>query len=368
VNPELPGVVEHFQFDGEFVDADRIYSGHINDTYAARFRRSDGRMRHYLLQRINHDVFRSPEKVMSNISAVTIHTRNKILSAGGDPDRETINLIPTLAGDNVYRTPQGNWWRAELLIDGARTYETAPSLEGAFQVALAYGTFQAMLSDFPASRLHETIPEFHHTPKRYSALAEAVARDVCNRAVSVRSEIEFVDHRAEELSALIDLLEEDLVPVRVTHNDTKVNNVLLDDQTGSGICVIDLDTVMPGLSLYDFGDMVRSAASLAAEDEQDLSRVVLDLDRFEQLAAGYLTATRSLLTPVEIDCMPLSAKLMTLECGIRFLTDHLNGDIYFRILRPNQNLDRCRTQFRLVAQMEERFHQLRCLVKKHRPT
>jgi hypothetical protein len=225
-----------------------------------------------------------------------------------------------------------------------------------------------MLQDFAASRLYETIPDFHHTPKRYKALVEAVERDACNRAASVRCEIEFVDRRAEELSALIDLLEEDLLPVRVTHNDTKFNNVLIDEQTGEGICVIDLDTVMPGLSLYDFGDMVRSGASLAAEDEQDLWRVTFDLDRFEWLVAGYLGVTGELLTPLEIDYLPLSAKLMTLECGIRFLTDHLNGDVYFRTHRSNHNLDRCRTQFQLVAQMEQHFHQLHHIVEKHRPT
>jgi len=366
MSPDFPDIVQRFQFDGEFIGADGIYSGHINDTYAARFRQRDGSVRRYLLQRINHRVFRSPEQVMSNISAITSHTRKKILSAGGDPERESVNLVPTVAGGNVHRTFAGEWWRAELFIEGAQTYETAHTLEGAYQVARAFGRFQAQLDDFPATELYETIPDFHHTPKRHEALIEAVARDTLQRAISARAEIDFAAERTEEMSALIDLLEHELLPVRVTHNDTKFNNVMIDDQTGEGVCVIDLDTVMPGLAPYDFGDMVRAGASLAAEDERDLARVRFDLDRFEHLVAGYLDSTRELLTPTEIDCLAFSAKLMTLECGIRFLTDHLNGDLYFRTHRPGQNLDRCRTQFRLVAQMEKRFYDLHHIVEKHR--
>jgi Ser/Thr protein kinase RdoA (MazF antagonist) len=367
MNPDFPDIARQFRFEGEFLDAEPIYSGHINDTYAARFRQSGGIVRRYLLQRINHHVFRSPEKVMSNISAITAHLQQKILDAGGDPERETVNLVATVDGDIVHQTSKGHWWRAALFIEGAQTHETAPTSEGVNQVAWAFGRFQGMLSDFPADQLNETIPDFHDTPKRYAALLEAVDNDVHNRAASVRSEIEFVEQRASELSILVALAEQDKLPLRVTHNDTKTNNVMIDDQTGCAICIIDLDTVMPGLSLYDFGDMVRSGASLAAEDEQDLSRVTFNLDRFEHLVMGYLAAAQELLTPLEIDCLPFSAKLMTLECGMRFLTDHLNGDRYFRIHRPNHNLDRCRNQFKLVVDMEEHFRHLVHLVEKHRP-
>jgi Ser/Thr protein kinase RdoA (MazF antagonist) len=278
-----------------------------------------------------------------------------------------VTLVPTVDDDLVHRTAKGDWWRATLFIEGARTYEMAPSLEAVFHIAGAFGRFQEMLSDFPGSQLYETIPDFHHTPMRYTALMEAVGRDVRNRAASVRDEIDFVEQRADQLSILLDLLAEGRLPQRVTHNDTKTNNVMIDDHTGEAICVIDLDTVMPGLSLYDFGDMVRAGASLAAEDEQDLSRVALDLDRFEQLVAGYLAAVQEFITPLEVDCLAFSAKLMTLECGIRFLTDYLNGDVYFRTDRPGQNLDRCRTQFKLVGEMEAHFRHLVHLVEKHRP-
>jgi hypothetical protein len=363
---DFPSIVQHFRFDGEFLSVDSIETGHINDTYAARFRRQDGRLHRYLLQRINRSVFPSPAEVMSNIGAITTHMRRKVLAAGGHPGRETVNLVATVEGDNAYRTLEGDWWRAELFIEGAQTYETASSLNALNQVAGAFGRFMAMLSDFPASKLHETIPDFHHTPKRYEALVGAVARDPWHRAASVRAEIEFVEQRVDELPVLIDLREKGMLPVRVTHNDTKFNNVMIDDCTGVGICVVDLDTVMPGLSAYDFGDMVRSSISPAAEDEQDLSRVALDPTRFEALVVGYLGATREILTPLEIDCLPFSAKLMTLECGIRFLTDYLNGDVYFRTHRPGQNLDRCRTQFQLVTEMEKRFCHLLHLVEKHR--
>ena len=366
MTPDFPSIVRHFQFDGELLGVDRIETGHINDTYAARFRRQDGRLHRYLLQRINRTVFRSPAKVMSNLSVITTHMRRKVLTAGGDPDRETVNLVATVEGDNAYRTPEGDWWRAELFIEGAQTYETASGLDAVREVARAFGRFMAMLSDFPADQLHETIPDFHHTPKRYEALLDAVARDACHRAASVRAEIEFVEQRADELPVLITLRERGLIPVRVTHNDTKINNVMIDGRTGEGICVVDLDTVMPGVSAYDFGVMVRSGVSPAAEDEQDLTRVTLDLIRFEALVAGYLDAAREILTPLEIDCLPFSARLMTLECGIRFLTDHLNGDLYFRTHRPGQNLDRCRTQFQLVTEMEKHFCHLLHIVEKQR--
>jgi Ser/Thr protein kinase RdoA (MazF antagonist) len=232
-------------------------------------------------------------------------------------------------------------------------------------VAQAFGGFQRLLSDFPDEQLHHTIPDFHHTPKRFSAFVQAVQRDVMNRAHSVRKEIEFVEQRADETSTLIDLLDKGLLPQRVTHNDTKFNNVMIDDETGQGVCVIDLDTVMPGLSLYDFGDAVRSGANTAAEDEPNLTQVAINLDIFERFVAGYLGATRDFLTPLEIVHLPFSARLMTLECGMRFLNDHLNGDLYFRIQRENHNLDRCRTQFKMVQDMEARFEEMVRIVERY---
>lgn len=363
---DIAQVVKHFQFEGKYLTAEPLPSGHINDSYAAWFRGADGRPHRYLLQRINHYVFRSPERLMQNIEAITTHLRKRILDLGGDPNRETLNLIPTLDNDYLFCTPSGDYWRSAIFIEGAQTVDTAESLDQVLCAARAFGKFQRLVSDFPAGQLHETIPDFHHTPKRLKAFVQAVERDQENRALSVKPEIEFVERRSAETSLLVDLLECGQVPERVTHNDTKLNNVMFDDKTGEGICVIDLDTVMPGLSLYDFGDAVRSGANSAAEDEPNLDLVDFDLDTFDRFAAGYLETTGEFLTPLEIEYLPFSAKLMTLECGLRFLTDHLNGDVYFRIHRTGHNLDRCRTQFKMVQQMEERYDTMLEIVQNYR--
>jgi Ser/Thr protein kinase RdoA (MazF antagonist) len=364
--PDLAAVARTFLFEGDYLRAERLRSGHINDTYALFFRQADGSVRRYLLQRINRQVFRDPESLMHNIQAITAHLRQKIVAAGGDPARETLNLIPTAEAQPFHQTPGGDYWRAAMFIEGAQTYEIPESLGHAYNVARAFGRFQGLVSDFPVDQLHETIPDFHHTPKRFAAFVEAVDRDVANRAQSARDEIDFVERRAGDIPILVDLLRQGKLPQRVTHNDTKFNNVMIDDTTGKGICVIDLDTVMPGLSLYDFGDAVRSGANPAAEDERDLSKVTLDLEVLDRMVSGYLDAARDFLTPLEIDTMPFSARLMTLECGMRFLTDHLNGDRYFRIRRQDHNLDRCRTQFRMVRAMEEQFNAMVSIVSKYR--
>lgn len=303
---------------------------------------------------------------MQNIEGITRHIRNKVVAAGGDPDREALTLVRTVDGGVLHRSPGGEYWRAALFVEGAQTYDSARSLQQVYSAGQAFGKFQRLVSDFPAEQLHETIPDFHHTPKRLRALIQAVECDVENRARSVQAEIEFAMHRTDETSVLQGLLDAGRLPLRVTHNDTKFNNVLIDDDTGVAICVIDLDTVMPGLSLYDFGDAVRFGANPAAEDERDLSRVTIDLEIFDCLTKGYLDAAGAFLTPLELEYLSFSARLMTLECGMRFLTDHLNGDIYFRIRRPNHNLDRCRAQFKLLRDMEARFDEMVRIVETHR--
>ena len=364
MDPDLAEIAGRFCFHGDLFRAEPLRSGHINDSYALWFRAPDGELRRYLLQRINRRVFHAPEQLMENIEAITAHLRSQVLTAGGDPDREALTLVRTGDGGILYRTPGGDCWRAALFIEGARTYEIAASLDQVYSAGRAFGKFQRMVSDFPADRLHETIPDFHHTPKRFAALRHAVRRDPLNRARYARAEIEFAEQRADGASVLLDLQQAGALPRRVTHNDTKLNNVLIDDATGQGICVIDLDTVMPGLSLYDLGDAVRSAANTATEDEPDLSRVAIDLDIYERLVAGYLDAAGGLLTPLEIDLLPFAARLMTLECGIRFLADHLDGDLYFRVGRPDHNLDRCRTQFKLVRDMEARCAAMERIVER----
>jgi Ser/Thr protein kinase RdoA (MazF antagonist) len=351
-------LVRHFQFEGDFLDAFPCGNGHINDTYEVRLQRADGLPRRYILQRINHHVFRDPPGLMHNIEAVTSHLRKKVVGAGGDPERETLNLIPTVDGETLHTTPDGDYWRAYVFIEGAQTYEVVQGPEFVYNAAQAFGKFQRLVGDFPARQLHETIPGFHDTGARFQAFIESVERDARNRAQSAAAEIQFAEARAEHTSVLVDLLEQGDLPQRLTHNDTKFNNVMFDNETGKGVCVIDLDTVMPGLSLYDFGDAVRSGANTAAEDERDLSKVSFDLGVFEQYLHGYLDSADDFLTPLEVAHLPFAARLMTFECGLRFLTDYLDGDVYFKTDRPRHNLDRCRTQFKMLHDMERDFDQM----------
>lgn len=366
MRPDFTEIASHFLFRGDLIGVERLRSGHIHDSYATVFRTPGAEPHRYLLQRINQHVFRSPERLMRNIEGITEHVRNKVLLAGGDPDREAFTLVRTVEDRALLRTPSSEYWRAALFVEGAQTYDNARNLAQVYSAARAFGVFQEMVSDYPAEQLYETIPDFHHTPKRFEAFAQSVGRDAKNRARAVQAEIEFIEQRVAEIGVLVDALEEGILPQRVSHNDCKLNNVMIDDATGEGICVIDLDTVMPGLSLYDFGDLVRSAANSAAEDEQDLSLVAFDLEVFEHLVAGYLDAAKGFLTAAEIDYLPLSAKLMTLECGMRFLADHLDGDRYFRIHRPDHNLDRCRTQFKMVRDMEASLGAMEAAVERHR--
>ena len=339
-------VARQFQIYGEFVGAEPYGSGHINDTYRAVFDQAGAPAR-YIIQRINHNIFKAPVAVMDNIRRVTTHLAAK---AAGAPDfsRRVLTLVATRDGGYFHRDEQANHWRAYLFIEKARTCDAVESAEQAFKAAQAFGAFQKLLADLPAPRLHDTIPDFHHTPKRFAALEKVIAADAVNRARLARAEIEFALRRKEICRVLLDAS----LPERVTHNDTKFNNVMLDEATGEGICVIDLDTVMPGLALYDFGDMVRTTTSPAKEDERDLSKVALQLPMFEALARGYLSSAGEFLTPVEKKFLPFAGKLITFEIGLRFLTDFLAGDTYFKVHREGHNLDRCRTQFKLVESIE----------------
>jgi hypothetical protein len=340
-------------------------TGHINDTFASRFQTGRGIAR-YVHQRINHNVFHEPDKVMENIERVTRYARERIIASGGDPQRETLNLVMAKDGKSFYRTAEGDTWRTYLFIDGVRTYDKVEDVRHVYTAANAFGKFQRLLSGLPGERLHETIPNFHHTRQRFDAFVKALERDAANRAASVRAEIDFILAREADASVVVDMLARGQLPERVTHNDTKLNNVLIDERTGEGICVIDLDTVMPGSALYDFGDLVRTGAITALEDAPDLAQVQLDLNMFERLAHGFLDATRDTLTPTEIDYMPFGAKLITLEQAIRFLGDHLNGDVYYKIHRPNHNLDRARTQIKLVAEIERNLDRMKAVVDKYR--
>ena len=346
-----------FAIEGEFSDASPYGSGHINDSYSAVFQRN-GRQSRYLLQRINHRIFKNPVMLMENIERVTAHLAAQI-SGHPDSDRRVLRLIPTRADGVLHVDANGDYWRAYKFIDRATTYNSVQSPGQAFQAAKAFGGFQRMLADLPAPRLHDTIPDFHHTPKRFAALEQAVAADVAARVALAQPEIDFALARKPLACVLLDAG----LPERVTHNDTKINNVLLDDDTGEGTCVIDLDTVMPGLAAYDFGDMVRTATSTAAEDERDLSKVEMQFPLFEALARGYMTTAAEFLTPEEKESLAVAGKLITFEIGIRFLTDFLSGDTYFKTHRQGHNLERARAQFKLLQSLEQQEERMRELLQ-----
>lgn len=360
----LNDTIKRFRFEGNFIRVSSYGSGHINDTFAAWFQQGDHSCR-YILQRINTHVFSDPVSLMENVVGVTNFLRRKILANGGNPERETLNLIPAVDGTYYVVDADGGYWRAYRFIEGTVTLQQARSPKDFYESARALGKFQMLLADYPAGTLHETIARFHDTPDRIRQFHEALDADAKGRAASAKQEIGFVKAREEYTGLLTGLLAQKKLPLRVTHNDTKLNNILLDEKTGRGICLIDLDTVMPGLSLYDFGDSIRFGASTAAEDEPDLSKVHFDISLFEAFTKGYLEIAGSVLTPEEIDHLPDGAKMMTLECGTRFLTDYLNGDVYFKTSRENHNLDRCRTQFKLVSEMEQQWNDMKRVVSKY---
>lgn len=359
-------LASNFQVDGTFIYGEPFGCGHINDTYALYFKREFEHPLRYILQRINHQIFQNVDQLMQNITGVTDFIAKKVEQEGGDVSREVLQIVKTKTGAPYYRDAEGNYFRMYVFVDDTICLQTITEPEHFYQSAKAFGKFQKQLNDFPAETLFETIPNFHNTRDRYRLFTEAVSRDLAGRAASVAAEIDFIRQREKDTGVLLDLLAEKKIPLRVTHNDTKLNNVLLDLQTGKGICVIDLDTVMPGLAHYDFGDSIRFGASTAAEDETDLSKVSMSLELFDLFSKGFLEECGDSLTETELEYLPFGAKLMTFECGMRFLTDYLNGDTYFKIHRPNHNLDRCRTQLRLVEDMENKQEEMLRIVRKYR--
>lgn len=366
VQYDLPSIAALFAFEGEFLKGERYGSGHINDTFALTFSTPDG-SRRQLLQRVNHEVFRQVPQLMENVQRVTAHAQRKLEDQGvRNIDRRVMTINPSKDGEAYARDKEGNFWRSYVFIENARTYDRIETEQQAFEAARAFGQFQAMLVDLPGGRLNETIPNFHNTPSRYATLQAAIAEDAKGRAAGVQKEIDFFRSREKLTSKLLDLHSRGELPERTTHNDCKLNNVMIDDADQTGICVIDLDTVMPGFSLYDFGDMIRTATSPALEDEPDVSKVRMQMPMFEALVRGFLEGASGFLVPAEIDNMAFSGKLITMEIGIRFLTDYLQGDVYFKTHRPGHNLDRCRTQIALVESIEAQEEEMNRLVEKIR--
>lgn len=353
-----------FQFDGVPLSAERYGSGHINDTFLVHLQKKDGTEGRVILQRMNTSIFKEPERLMENILNVTSFLRDKIIQNGGDPDRETLNVVPTKGGKAYFVDSEGKYWRCYIFIEDATGYDKVEDPEDFYQSAVSFGRFQQLLDDYPAETLHETIKGFHDTKARFEVFKKAVADDVCGRVASVKDEIDFYLSREDVANVFGDLLAKGELPLRVTHNDTKLNNIMIDNQTHKGICVIDLDTVMPGLAMNDFGDSIRFGASTAAEDEADLDKVWCDMELFELYAKGFIEGCGGKLTDKEIELLPMGAKVMTYECGMRFLTDYLQGDVYFKTHREGHNLDRTRTQMKLVQDMEIKWDIMNAIVKK----
>jgi len=358
------GIADQFAIEGRYMEGEEVKSGHINSTYLVTYELEGGERRRYILQRINEKVFKDPLAVMRNVECVTSHINWKVLRRKQNLGGQTLSLYPHKTGRFYGYGEGGGIWRCYNYLEGCRTHDVVGNTRQAFEAGHAFGAFQNLVSDLPPAEIVETIPDFHDTPRRYRALMEAVKRDSCGRVAEVEMELEFVRRNEDVLDRLLRLREEGSLPLRITHNDTKINNVLFDVETDEAVCVIDLDTVMPGLSLYDFGDLVRTATNPAAEDERDLGKVEMSIRVFESLVEGYLDAAGKVLNETEIAQMAFAGRLISLELGMRFLTDHINGDLYFRVHRENQNLDRARTQLCLARQIAEREEEMNRFVLK----
>lgn len=355
---EIRDAFAAFGRKGEIVNVEQITAGLINATYLI----STDAGEKYILQKINTFVFKDPDGLMHNIVGVTKHLGEKIAQQGGNPERETLSFVPCADGKYYHTDAEGGAWRMYVYVDDAHTYNKAEIADTLRSAGKSFGRFMKLLADYPAETLNETIVNFHNTPSRYRDFLEAVEKDVKGRRAEVEKEIAFVMAREADTHRLTDLLAQGELPLRVTHNDTKLNNVLFDKETEQSICVIDLDTIMPGLSLYDFGDSIRSGANAAKEDETDLAKIYIDLDLFAGYTDGYLSETAESLNATEVENLAFGAKLMTFECGIRFLTDYLNGDVYFRTAYEGHNLVRARNQFRLIETMEENMDKMQAIV------
>lgn len=357
---QMIDAISHFNITGTLNGCINYGNGHINDTFLVICFDETGKEHKYILQAINHYVFKEPEKVMANIERVTA-----FLQAQTDNPREVMSLIHTKDNKAFFKDQLGAYWRMYDFITDSICLERPERTEDFYQCAVAFGKFQRYLNDFPAESLYETIPDFHNTPKRFEHFLKAVEEDACQRVKGVQEEIDFLTSRRDFYHVLTDSFQRGILPLRVSHNDTKSNNVMLDAVTRKALCVIDLDTIMPGFSVTDFGDAIRFGASTADEDEQDLSKVRLDIDMFRIYTEGFLDGCNGMLGNDEIMLLPEGAKMMTIECGMRFLADYLEGDIYFKTAYATHNLIRCRTQLKLVHEMEEHWDELKNIVKQY---
>ena len=355
--------LSNFKFKGEYKNHEKFGSGHINTTYLVTYQDENGEEYKYVVQKLNKNAFKDIDKLMDNVFSVTSFLRNKIKENGGDTERETLHYIKTKDDKKYYESENGDCYRAYIYVKDSISHDSVDSAEVFKKSGEAFGKFQKLLSDYPAETLNETIPNFHNTKNRFLEFETAVKNDFSKRADTCQKEIEFIKARKDDCSVLVDLIEKGELPIRVTHNDTKLNNVMFDKNTDDCVCVIDLDTVMPGLALYDFGDSIRFGANTAVEDEKDLSKVSVSLEYFKAYVEGFLSQCGENLCQAELDNLAYSAKLMTLECGMRFLGDYLNGDVYFATAYPEHNLVRAKDQLALVADMESKMDEMKGIVK-----
>lgn len=358
----LRHISQQFRIYGQILHAELCKIGHINETYTATYDQGGVTVR-YIHQKINQGVFKKPVEVMDNVMRVTAHLQNKLRQNGTRQcTRRSLTVVPTHDGQPYYIDEDGHYWRTFVFVERVQSFESVQTPAQAYEAGRAFGEFQSLVSDLPGERLHETIPDFHNTRKRFVALRQAIDADAIDRAKNALPEIEFALAQEGWIGTLLDAHSQGEIPERITHNDTKFNNVMLDWETGRAICVVDLDTVMPGLVHYDFGDMIRTTTSSTMEDEPDLSKVHMQMPMFEALARGYVEATREILTPAEKHFLAFAGKLITFTIGIRFLTDYLQGDTYFRVHRPDHNLMRARTQFKLVRSIAEQEEAMQSFV------
>ena len=360
---EIKHVLNHFSFVGRFESVEEMLSGNINNTFHLWYRTPDGRQIQYVLQQINSYAFKQPELVMSNAVRVTDHLRANAEQRGLPVERSTLTYVPCDNGEFMYRDSENRYWRAYNFIDNAKAYNRVEKPEQFYEAGAAFGEFQRLLSDFPVDELYETIPYFHDTRRRFYAFVASVAEDKAGRVKQLEPEIDFLFERRKRMYSIVQMIEDGALPLRVTHNDTKINNVLIDTKTGKGICVIDLDTVMPGSVLYDYGDAIRFGASTAEEDEPDTEKIALDMNLFEYFTRGFVSRAKAFLTLEELESLPLGAEVMTCELAMRFLTDYIDGDLYFKIKAPDHNLVRARAQMKLLTDMESKRDQMQAFIR-----
>lgn len=364
-NDKLISICRQFQYEGIFESVKLYGDGHINDTYKVAFQKDTEEPIHYILQRVNHLIFNQVEALMSNIENVTSYLVDMLTEQETMDEYEVLTLIYTHDKKSFFKDDEGNYWRSYVFVENATGHTFAEDIKMLYEAGIAFGKFQMMLKDYPVKSLYETIDGFHNTSKRLATFKKILERDSQNRSIMCKEEIEFVLQRQPLCSVILKALESQLIPYRVTHNDTKLNNVLLDDTTGKSRCVIDLDTVMPGSALFDYGDAIRSCASTAAEDEENLELLKLDFDRFDAYTRGFLETMGNDLTSTEIELLPTAAILMTFECGMRFLTDFLDGDKYFKVHRENHNLIRAKNQFKFVVEMEKQHDKMKSIIENY---